>query len=358
MHPENPDLPMQSEELSETNWKEPAPEEPQPTPQADANWGQNRLNLSKVQNAVDAVRQELGKVIIGQHEFVDLLLVAILADGHVLVEGVPGIAKTLTSKLLAQTLDVEFSRIQFTPDLMPSDVIGTTVFNPKTTEFSFKFGPVFANVVLIDEINRSPAKTQAALFEVMEETQVTVDGITYPLEHPFLVIATQNPIEQEGTYKLPEAQLDRFLLKININYPKLEEEQQILRRFRSGFRVDVKKEVSKILDAKAVKECRHLVEQVLVQDSLLDYIAAIVSQTRTHGDLFLGASPRASLAIMRCAKALAAMNGRDFVTPDDIQYVAYPVLNHRIILQPEREMEGFHTEDVIKDILQKIEVPR
>lgn len=321
-------------------------------------WGRNRLDLSKVNTAIDQVRVELSKVIVGQQEIIDLLITAMLADGHVLLEGVPGIAKTLTAKLLAQTLDVEFSRIQFTPDLMPSDVIGTSVFNQKTVDFSFKAGPIFANVVLIDEINRAPAKTQAALFEVMEEAQITVDGSTYQLEYPFFVMATQNPIEQEGTYKLPEAQLDRFLMKINIDYPNLEEEKSILRRFRTGSKTDLQKEVQKVMSPQLVKECRDLVESVFIEDHLLDYIAQIVTQTRTHGDLYLGASPRASLAILRSSKATAAINGRDFVTPEDIQYVAYPVLNHRIILQPEREMEGFATKDVIKDILGKIEVPR
>lgn len=331
---------------------------PTPETRATPHWGRNRLDLSVVNNAIDAVRKELGKVIVGQQELIELLLTALLADGHVLLEGVPGIAKTLTAKLLAQTLDVEFSRIQFTPDLMPSDVIGTAVFNQKTVEFFFKAGPIFANIVLIDEINRAPAKTQAALFEVMEEAQVTVDGATYELDYPFFVMATQNPIEQEGTYKLPEAQLDRFLMKINIDYPNLEEEKDILRRFRKESRVNLEKEVQKVMSPALVKECRDLVEAVFIEDNLLDYIAHIVTQTRSHGDLYLGASPRASLAILRTSKAIAAINGRDFVTPEDIQYMAYPVLNHRIILQPEREMEGYETKDVIKDILGKIEVPR
>lgn len=339
--------------------EETTPVESQLVPETTTgHWGRNRLDLSKVNTAIDQVRVELSKVIVGQQEIIDLLITAMLADGHVLLEGVPGIAKTLTAKLLAQTMDVEFSRIQFTPDLMPSDVIGTSVFNQKTVDFSFKAGPIFANVVLIDEINRAPAKTQAALFEVMEEAQITVDGTTYQLEYPFFVMATQNPIEQEGTYKLPEAQLDRFLMKINIDYPNLEEEKSILRRFRTGSKTDLQKEVKKVMSPQLVKECRDLVESVFIEDHLLDYIAQIVTQTRTHGDLYLGASPRASLAILRSSKAIAAINGRDFVTPEDIQYVAYPVLNHRIILQPEREMEGFATKDVIKDILGKIEVPR
>ncbi len=321
-------------------------------------WGRNALDLTKIHNSVEAVRNELQKVIIGQSEMIELLLAGIFSGGHVLIEGVPGIAKTLTAKLLAKTLSVDFNRIQFTPDLMPSDVIGTTVFNLNTSAFSFNKGPIFSNIVLIDEINRAPAKTQAALFEVMEEQQVTVDGTTHQLTFPFFVIATQNPIEQEGTYKLPEAQLDRFLFKINLTYPELEEEKAILRRFKSDFRQKQTQEVQAVLKAADIKECQSLVEQVHIKDELLDYIADIVHHTRNNGDLFLGASPRASLSILKTAKAVAAMNGRDFVTPDDIQFVAYPVLNHRIILTPEREMEGFDARDVIDAIVKKLEVPR
>lgn len=323
-----------------------------------AGWGRNRLDVTMISDSVERVKAELGKVIIGQQDLIDQILAAFFTDGHVLLEGVPGIAKTLIAKLIAQTLDVDFSRIQFTPDLMPSDVIGTTVYNMKTSEFNFNAGPVFSNIVLIDEINRAPAKTQAALFEVMEEHQVTVDGTTYPMEYPFFVMATQNPIEQEGTYKLPEAQLDRFLVKINLEYPSLEEEKAILYRFRKDFKQKVKAEVGKVFNVTQIKKCRALVEQIHMEDSLLDYIAAIIHDTRNNGDLYLGASPRASLAMMRLSKAVAAMAGRDFVTPEDIQYVAYPVLNHRVILQPEREMEGYETKDVIWDIIQKIEVPR
>ena len=333
-------------------------EQPSTRQEEPEEWERNRLNLSKVSIATSRIREELGKVIIGQEELMELLLAGLLSGGHVLLEGVPGIAKTLTAKLMAQTLEVAFSRIQFTPDLMPSDVLGTTVFNMKTSEFSFNAGPVFSNIVLIDEINRAPAKTQAALFEVMEEYQVTVDGETYQMEFPFFVIATQNPIEQEGTYKLPEAQLDRFLIKINLRYPTLDEEKAILRRFRNDFKMSQRTDVKPVFTADEVRECQALIEQVHIKDELLDYIAHIIHETRHNGDLFLGASPRASLAIMKMAKAIAAMNGRDFVTPDDIQYVAYPVLNHRIILTPEREMEGYTTEDVIRSIIQKIEVPR
>jgi len=318
----------------------------------------NRVDMEKVRITAARVKAELHKVIVGQEQLLDLLLAALLTNGHVLVEGVPGIAKTLAAKLLAQTMDVDFSRIQFTPDLMPSDVVGTTVFNLKTSDFSFNSGPIFANIVLIDEINRAPAKTQSALFEVMEEYQVTVDGKTYPMKPPFFVIATQNPIEQEGTYKLPEAQLDRFLFKINISYPELEEEKAILHRFKSDFSFSQKQEVQQVFSAKDIQDCRELIEQVHIEDELVNYIAMIVNQTRNNGDLFLGASPRASLAILKASKAIAALRGRDFVTPDDIQYVAYPVLNHRLIMTPEREMEGYEAKDVIEEIVHGIEVPR
>ncbi|MFK7770626.1 MAG: AAA family ATPase [Saprospiraceae bacterium] len=321
-------------------------------------WDRPSLDLRKVTDVVDKVKAEVAKVIIGQTEMVDLLMAAMFTGGHVLVEGVPGIAKTLTSKLMAQAFHVDYSRIQFTPDLMPTDVVGTTMYNLKTSEFTFNKGPIFSNIVLIDEINRAPAKTQSALFEVMEEYQVTMDGETYMMDQPFFVIATQNPIEQEGTYKLPEAQLDRFLFKINLHYPSLEEEKEILHRFKSDFKMRQKEKVQPVCSAQDVKECQEIIEKVHIKDELLDYIAAIIHNTRNNGDLFLGASPRASLAIMKASKAVAAMAGRDFVTPDDIQYVADPVLNHRIILTPEREMEGYGAKDVVMDIIKKIEVPR
>jgi MoxR-like ATPase len=311
-----------------------------------------------LQQYVENIKAELKKVIVGQETSIDLMIVGIMAGGHVLLEGVPGIAKTMMAKLLARTVGTDFSRIQFTPDLMPSDVIGTNIFNMKTSEFSFNKGPIFSNIVLIDEINRAPAKTQSALFEVMEEYQITVDGNRYVMSEPFFVIATQNPIEQEGTYRLPEAQLDRFLLKINIEYPNLDEEKEILRRFEQDFKAEVSQTVEKVLSIDMLLESRKEIEKVFIQPELLDYIASIVSQTRHHGDLFLGASPRASLSLMKAAKTIAAMSGRDFVTPDDIRTVSYPVLNHRIILTAEHEMEGYTTKDVINDIIKTVEVPR
>ena len=316
------------------------------------------VDVDPVMMRAERVKSEIGQVLVGQEEMLDLLLMALFTGGHVLLEGVPGIAKTLTAKLLARSIDTGFSRIQFTPDLMPADVVGTPVFNMKTSDFNFKFGPIFSNVVLIDEINRAPAKTQAALFEVMEEKQVTVDGITHRMTAPFFVIATQNPIEQEGTYKLPEAQLDRFLFKIVLEYPSLEEEKGILRRFHNDFNGALRDTVLAVLSPEDIADCQQRIEQVYIREELLDYIAAIVHNTRNNSDLFLGASPRASLALMKTAKAAAALSGRNFVTPDDIRYVSFPVLNHRVILTPEREMEGYSTREVLDDIVKKIEVPR
>jgi MoxR-like ATPase len=304
------------------------------------------------------IRNEISRVVVGQDDAIELLLIALFTGGHVLIEGVPGIAKTLTARLLAKTVSACFSRIQFTPDMMPADIIGTTVFNLNTSLFTFNQGPVFANLVLADEINRAPAKTQAALFEVMEERQITVDGHTYPMENPFMVIATQNPIEQEGTYKLPEAQLDRFLFRIKIAYPSLEEEVTILQRFQEDFDMRIVGQVNPVITPETIAQCRALIEKVLVKDELLQYIARLVHESRNIADLFLGASPRASIAVMKASKAIAAIRGRAFVTPDDIRFVIPHILNHRIILSPEREMEGAWPEDVIQEITNRVEVPR
>jgi MoxR-like ATPase len=318
----------------------------------------SRTDLSALERHATAIRQELGKVIVGQQALAELLLTAILADGHVLLEGVPGVAKTLTAKLLARTLAVPFSRLQFTPDLMPSDVLGTSIFRPNKAEFEFRPGPIFASIVLIDEINRAPAKTQSALFEVMEERQVTQDGTRYTVPEPFMVLATQNPIEQEGTYRLPEAQLDRFLFKLHVGYPTVEEEIAILQGHHAGFGGTPLEAVQAVLTADDLRGLREQVRRQHVEPKLLDYIARVVGQTRAHKGLYLGASPRASLALLNGAKALAALRGRDFVTPEDIQYLAAPVLRHRIQLTPEREMEGSTPDDIVKQILQQIEVPR
>ncbi len=319
---------------------------------------EQRTDLTGLQHAVESLKQEIGKVIVGQEEMVDLLLAAILADGHVLIEGVPGVAKTLTAKLLSKTISTAFSRIQFTPDLMPSDVLGTSIFNPRESGFQFRRGPVFSNIVLIDEINRAPAKTQAALFEVMEERQVTVDGQTYPLELPFMVVATQNPVEQEGTYHLPEAQLDRFLFKINVSYPTAEQEHQIVLYHHRNLPVDMLAQVQPAISAADIENLRLQVRNIRAEDKLISFITSIVGNTRQHKSIYLGASPRASIGILNGAKALAAMRGRDFITPEDIIYIAPHVLRHRISLSPEKEMEGTTTDEVIGQIIQGIEVPR
>lgn len=319
---------------------------------------ESRIDLKPLQESIQAIKQELNTVIVGQHKMIDQLLVAILSNGHVLLEGVPGVAKTITAKLLAKTLSIGFSRIQFTPDLMPSDILGTSVFDLKKSEFEFKKGPIFSNLILIDEINRAPAKTQAALFEVMEERQITMDGTTYAMTAPFLVIATQNPIEQEGTYRLPEAQLDRFLFKINIDYPKLEEEIHILQKEHALLSDNKLGNIKSLLTAEEIQKFQVLVKQVLVEPNLLEYIAKLVVNTRENGFLYLGASPRASIAILNAAKGFAALRGRDFVTPEDIKEAAIPVLQHRVIVTPEREMEGITSKEIIQQIIESIEIPR
>jgi len=324
----------------------------------EENFFQQRVDLSGLNRAVFDIKGEIGQVIIGQYKMVDLLLIGLLCDGHILIEGVPGVAKTLTAKLMAKIIDADFSRLQFTPDLMPSDVVGTSVFNPKEGDFKFKSGPIFSNIVLIDEINRAPAKTQAALFEVMEERQVTIDGITHEMRFPFLVLATQNPIEQEGTYRLPEAQLDRFLFKIEVGYPTLQEEINILNRQQGKTQTQMIEGVRKLLSPMDIQHYRSQVQSIIIEPKLVEFIARIVNETRNNPALYLGASPRASLAILRSAKANAAIKGRDFVTPEDIVEMAPHVLRHRIILTPEKEMEGVTADDLIETILKAIEVPR
>jgi MoxR-like ATPase len=325
----------------------------------DVNTFEPRSDLSTLHQSVEAIRAEIGKVIAGQHQMIDLLITGLLTQGHVLIEGVPGVAKTLTAKLLARCVDADFSRIQFTPDIMPADVLGTSVFNPQSREFEYKRGPVFSNLVLIDEINRAPAKTQAALFEVMEERQVTNDGVTHPLPLPFMVIATQNPIEQEGTYRLPEAQLDRFLFKIEVKYPELAEEVAMLQAMHQHNGIqDITLMVNRVVTATQVLEFQTQVRRIHIEEKLLHYIAALIQETRVNPSLYLGASPRASLAVMNCAKAIAAMRDRDFVTPDDIVEMLPHVLRHRIMLTPEREMEGIAADEVIAQIIKAVEVPR
>lgn len=319
---------------------------------------QTRVNLTELTQSVEKIKSELANYLVGQTQLVDYLIIALLADGHVLIEGVPGVAKTLTAKLVAKSINANFKRIQFTPDLMPSDITGTSIYNNKTNEFEFKQGPLFTNIALADEINRAPAKTQAALFEAMEERQITVDGKTYPLEAPFMVLATQNPIEQEGTYRLPEAQLDRFLFKLVVNYPSLEDEIIILQKAHTqSTHIDFNK-IQAVLQKADIIALRETVSKVTVEEHLFKYMAQIVSNTRQNPALYLGASPRASIAILNAAKACACLRGRDFVSPDDIKYVAAPILRHRVVLTPEKEMEGITCDAVIQQLVDKIEIPR
>lgn len=318
----------------------------------------SRVDLTELTQKVEKIKSELALYLVGQPQLVEYLIIALLADGHVLIEGVPGVAKTLTAKLLAKSIHADFKRIQFTPDLMPSDITGTTIYNSKSNAFEFKQGPLFTNIVLADEINRAPAKTQAALFEAMEERQITIDGTTYPLEHPFMVLATQNPIEQEGTYRLPEAQLDRFIFKLLVNYPNLEEETMILQNVHANpHQMDLIK-VQAILKKEEIRALRETVSTILVEEHLFKYIAQIVGSTRQNPSLYLGASPRASIAILKAAKACACINGRDFVSPNDIKYVSAPVLRHRVVLTPEKEMEGVSIDTVIQQLVDKIDIPR
>lgn len=319
---------------------------------------ESRIDLSALYKAVSDMTAEIKKVIVGQDEMVRLILTALLADGHVLIEGVPGVAKTLTAKLVARAVNAVFSRVQFTPDLMPSDVIGTPVFNPGDARFEFKKGPVFGNIILVDEINRAPAKTQAALLEVMEERQISVDGKTYAMDTPFMVIATQNPVEQEGTYRLPEAQLDRFLFKIEVPYPNEEEELQILSRFNTMGSSKTLETVTQVLSGAEINILRKQIKEIVIEEKLLAFIAKMIHQTRNNKSIYLGASPRASLSVMNASKAMAAIQGRDFVTPDDIINVVLPVLRHRIILSPEKEMEGISENEVIRQIINGLEIPR
>ena len=317
-----------------------------------------RTDLTELKESIDKVRTEVKKIIVGQDKIIDMMIAAVLADGHILIEGVPGIAKTLLAKIIARTISADFSRIQFTPDLMPSDILGTSVFNVKTSEFEFNRGPLFSNIILIDEINRAPAKTQAALFEAMEERQVTVDGSTYKMDIPFAIIATQNPIEHEGTYKLPEAQLDRFIFKVEMDYPQPEEEIKILLDLHNRKNINDLNLITPVFTKENLRQFREKVRAAHLDEKVANYITQIVTRTRNNSDLYLGGSPRASISIMIGAKAFAAINGRDFVTPDDVKMVVTPALRHRILLTPEREMEGKSTDDIIRSILEKVEVPR
>ena len=317
-----------------------------------------RTDLTQFTEKIEQLREQIAQVVVGQRDTVDLLITAVVARGHVLIEGVPGVAKTLLARLLAKLIDARYSRVQFTPDLMPSDVLGTNVFNMKTQEFDFHRGPVFADIVLVDEINRAPAKTQAALFEVMEERQVTVDGMTHQMGDFFTILATQNPVEQEGTYKLPEAQTDRFMMKISMGYPSPDEEMEILRRHHQNQRLTALDGISPILTKNELTELRRRLDDVFVDEAMLRYIAAVVQQTRQSKAVFLGASPRASVALLQASKAFALLQGRDFVAPDDVRRVAPSVLQHRLILTAEAEMEGVTPLKAVLRLLEKVEVPK
>lgn len=319
---------------------------------------EKRIDLTLFSEKIQALKSRIASVIVGQEQSVDLVLTTILANGHVLIEGVPGVAKTLLARLVACLIDADFSRIQFTPDLMPGDVLGTTVFNMKTNEFDFHRGPIFADVILVDEINRAPAKTQAALFEVMEERQVSIDGATYRMGDLYTILATQNPVEQEGTYKLPEAQLDRFLMKITMGYPSVDEEVKILERHHAQASLVKLADITPTITKDELLVLRRLMGQVFVDRTLLQYIALLVEQTRTSKAVYLGASPRASVAMLQASKAYALLQGRDFVTPEDIKFVAPHVLQHRLILTAEAEMEGYSPVKITKRLIDKVEVPK
>ncbi len=319
---------------------------------------ESRIDLTGVQKTFNAIQQEINAVIVGQDKLVEQIIIAMLCEGHILLEGLPGVAKTLMAKCVAKTVDTEFTRIQFTPDLMPSDVIGTMIYNMKSNEFELKKGPIFSNIILIDEINRSPAKTQSALFECMEEQQVTIDGLKHKLESPFLVIGTQNPIDHEGTYRLPEAQQDRFLFKLFIEYPELEAEIEILNRHQTNkHNPDIYK-IKAVLNRERLEELKKTIASVVVKDDIVKYIAELVGATRANPSIYIGASPRASINLLKSAKTLAAINGRDFVIPEDVKEMVYPVLNHRVILSPEKEMEGQTIKEVLRNIVEKVTVPR
>ncbi|MEM9896640.1 MAG: MoxR family ATPase [Bacteroidota bacterium] len=319
---------------------------------------QNRIDLTSLSDNIKRLKEGASAALVGQEEMLDLILTAMFASGHVLIEGVPGVAKTLTAKLVAKLIDADFKRIQFTPDLMPSDVLGTSIFNPKSTSFDYKKGPVFSNLVLIDEINRAPAKTQASLFEVMEERQVSNDGETFSLEKLFIVLATQNPIEQEGTYRLPEAQLDRFLFKIEVGYPEEDSESKILELASGNTNHHKLDFIKSVISKETVVDIQEQLHAIIIKESLITYIVQLISKTRNNPSLFLGASPRASIDLMKASKAYAAINGRDFVSPEDIKRLFQPVVAHRVLLSPEAELQGIMIQEVVDQILQQVEVPK
>ncbi|MXV73087.1 MoxR family ATPase [Candidatus Poribacteria bacterium] len=313
-----------------------------------------------VQTVFEKMKQEAEKVIVGQTELFALVVVSLFSGGHVLLEGVPGTAKTLIAKTLAMVVSGEFSRVQFTPDLMPSDIVGTSVYDLTTNQFDLKRGPVFTNVLLADEINRAPAKTQSALLECMEERQVSIDGVRHALSPPFMVLATQNPIEYEGTYPLPEAQLDRFLFKLRVDYPVAEVETQILMNYHHGFNATRLEAVGieSVVDSTLLQECQSEIQTVTVEDSIFNYIVGLAGASRNSNELVLGGSPRASIALLLASKTYAALQGRDYILPDDVKFLAPHVYRHRILLKPDAEIEGLTADDVIDRLLAEAEIPR
>jgi MoxR-like ATPase len=318
------------------------------------------MKLEEIQSVYEAMQKEAGKVLVGLDEPFELLAVALFTGGHVLLEGVPGTAKTLMAKTLAHLVQAQFTRIQFTPDLMPSDILGTSIFDMSTGRFHLKKGPVFTQLLLADEINRAPAKTQAGLLEAMEEKQINLDGERYPLDPPFMVVATQNPIEYEGTYPLPEAQLDRFMFKVLVSYSSLAAEVEILRRYHQGFDAHdlATAGLQAVVTAKKVVEIRKAIQTVIVEDGIMTYIAQIDAASRLSPDLVLGASARAGTHVLLASKAYAALQGRTYVTPDDVKFIVPPVFRHRILLKPEAEIEGLDADTVIQRLLGSVEVPR
>ena len=313
-----------------------------------------------VQTVFESIKQEAQKIIVGQEEIFELVVVSLFSGGHVLLEGVPGTAKTLIAKTLAMIVSGQFSRVQFTPDLMPSDIIGTSVYDLTTNQFNLKHGPVFTNVLLADEINRSPAKTQSALLECMEERQVSIDGVRHELPIPFIVLATQNPIEYEGTYPLPEAQLDRFMFKLRVDYPGAELETQILMNYHQGFNATRLDEVGieSVIESDALTDCQMIIQSVTVEETVFSYIVGLAEASRRSNELILGGSPRASIALLLASKTYAAIQGRDYIIPDDVKYLAPHVYRHRILLKPEAEIEGLTPDDVIDRLLAEVEIPR
>lgn len=318
------------------------------------------LENNKVINMVEKINEELRKVIVEQDEMIEQCIISLISGGHVIIEGVPGLAKTLMIKALSRTLSLDFKRIQFTPDLMPADVTGTKIFNMQTREFELTKGPVFTNFLLADEINRTPPKTQAGLLEAMAEKTVSIDGEMIELPNPYMVFATQNPLEYEGTYPLPEALVDRFLIKIVIDYPSVQAEKEVLKRHNNGFSsIDLDRAgVRALFSAEDILKSREEVQRVQIEDALMDYIVNIITETRNNPTIDIGSSPRGSIALLQCAKGAAAYNGRDYVIPEDIKKMAIPVLRHRIILKPELELEGVKADQVLQDILSKVKVPR